>query len=72
MSVESASFDVISSRSNKISQEELAINSLAVLLATQHLLDVSDHQKDYGGLQDTGPPIAPALSLHILHARFLN
>ena len=71
MSLESSSFDVVMSRTNKITQEELLVNWI-ILLNAQPLLSLSAVQADFGGLQDTGPPSIPPLSLHILYARFLN
>jgi|GEM_PF-5622005 len=71
MSVDSSSFDMIMSRTNKITQDELLFSSILFLHA-QPLLSLPTVKPKYEGIQDTGPPSSLFLSLHILYARFLN
>ena len=66
--LQATDFDA-TTRTNKASSEELIVSAL-VILATHYVFEPS-LQKTEGGLQDTGPPPYPPLSLHILHSRFL-
>ena len=66
---QSADFDALA-RNNKASPEELVVSALILLPA--YVFFEPALEKAKGELQDTGPPLSPPLSLHILHSRFLN
>ncbi len=66
---QTASYDA-ATRINKASPEEIIASAL-LFASVQDVFEAA-HWNTEKRLQNTGPPLSPPLSLHILLARFLN